>query len=78
MVNDPLFFFGMGVALVGCGSIGTTINACREILAIPRGGSATSPALLLSAMLFILLVGCGIVAGGLWVAVAVAGGAVHG
>lgn len=77
MVNDPLFFFGIGVALVGCGSIGTTVNACREILAISRAPGAMSVSPLLMAMLFILLVGCGIVAGGLWVALAVAGGA-HG
>lgn len=77
MLNDPLFFFGIGVALVGCGSIGTTINACREILAIPRIPGAMSASALLAGMIFILLVGCGIVAGGLWVALAVAGGA-HG
>jgi hypothetical protein len=72
---DPLFVFGIGVALVGCGSIGTTLNACREILAIPRVPGAMSGTTLLAAMIFILLVGCGIVAGGLWVALAVAGGA---
>ncbi|KQN06925.1 hypothetical protein [Sphingomonas sp. Leaf25] len=72
---DPLFFFGIGVALAGCGSIGTTLAACREILTIPRGPGALGTSALLAAMLFILLVGCGIVAGGLWVAIAVAGGA---
>lgn len=74
---DPLFLFGIGVALAGCGSIGTTLNAYREILAIPRGPDALSASALLAAMLFILMVGLGIVAGGLWVALAVAGGA-HG
>lgn len=74
---DPLFVFGIGVALTGCGSIGTTLNACREIIAIPRGPDALSASALLAATFFILLVGCGIVAGGLWVAFAVAGGA-HG
>ncbi len=74
-MSDPLFVFGIGVALVGCGSIGTTLNACREILTIPRVPGAMSGTTLLAAMIFILLVGCGIVAGGLWVALAVAGGA---
>lgn len=78
MVNDPLFFFGIGVALAGCGSIGTTFNACREVLTIPRGPGAMSATALLAAVIFMLLVGCGIVAGGLWVALAVAGGALHG
>jgi len=74
---DPLFVFGIGTALVGCGAIGTTFNACREILGIPRGPAAIAASSLLAAMLFILLVDVGIVAGGLWIALAVAGG-VHG
>lgn len=77
MVNDPLFFFGIGVALVGCGSVGTTVSACREILTIPRGPRSISTSALLAAMIFILLAGCGIVAVGLWVTLTVAGGA-HG
>ncbi|WP_294216302.1 hypothetical protein [uncultured Sphingomonas sp.] len=77
MLTDPLFAFGIGVALVGCGAVGTTLEACRSILAIPRGPEAISAPTLLVAMLVILLVDIGIVAGGLWVAVAVAGGA-HG
>lgn len=74
---DPLSVFGIGVALVGCGAVGTTLEACRSILTIPRGPEAISAPTLLVAMVFILLVDIGIVAGGLWVAVAVAGGA-HG
>lgn len=74
---DPLAVFGVGTALVGCGATGTTWQACREILAIPRIPGSIAGASLLGAMIFILLVDLGIVAGGLWVAVAVAGGA-HG
>lgn len=77
MLTDPLFTFGIGVALVGCGAIGTTLEACRSIFAIPRGPEAIAVTTLLVAMLFILLVDVGIIAGGLWVALAVAGGA-HG
>ncbi|WP_294284348.1 hypothetical protein [uncultured Sphingomonas sp.] len=74
-VTDPLFLFGIGVALVGCGAVGTTLEACRSMLAIPRGPDAITGPTPLLAMLFILLVDIGIIAGGLWVAVAVAGGA---
>ncbi len=74
---DPLFAVGIGVALVGCGAIGTSIEACRSILAIPRRPGAIAASTLLVAATFILLVDVGIVAGGLWVAIAVAGGA-HG
>lgn len=76
-MTDPLLAFGIGVALVGCGAIGTSIEACRSILSIPRGPGAIAASTLLAAMAFILLVDIGIVAGGLWVALAVAGGA-HG
>lgn len=74
---DPLAIFGIGTALVGCGATGTTWQACREILAIPRVHGSMVGTSLLGAMIFILLVDLGIVAAGLWVAFAVAGGA-HG
>ena len=47
----------------------------RDALAVDRRGLAVSS--LLAAMLFIFLVDVGIIAAGLWVAIAVAGGA-HG
>ncbi|GAA0671745.1 hypothetical protein FHT00_001845 [Sphingomonas insulae] len=74
---DPLFVFGIGTALVGCGATGTTWQACREILAIPDVPGSIARTSLLGAMIFILVVDLGIVAGGLWVAIAIAGGA-HG
>jgi hypothetical protein len=57
--------------------VGTTCSACREILAVPRIQGSAAGASVLGAMLFILLVNLGIVAGRFWVALAVAGGA-HG
>jgi hypothetical protein len=74
---DPLFAFGMGVALVGCGAIGTALNACKEVLSLSRVDGAIDYLPLLGAMLFILLIDIGILAAGLWIAVAIAGGA-HG
>lgn len=74
---DPLFVFGIGVALVGCGAIGTALNGCREVLSLPHGDGAVGDLPLLGAMLFILMIDVGILAAGLWVAFAIAGGA-HG
>lgn len=72
---DPLLLFGVGTALVGCGAFGTTIAAIREILSVPTSVESIGVSPLLAAIGFIILVDVGIVTGGLWVAIAVAGGA---
>jgi hypothetical protein len=74
---DPLFAFGIGVALVGCGAVGAALNACREISSLPRNDGTIADLPLLGAMLFILLIDVGILGAGLWIAFAIAGGA-HG
>lgn len=77
MTIDPLFVFGIFTALVGCGAMGITAGACREMSALSRTDGYAATSTLLGTLLFILLTNAGIVAGGLWVAFVVAGGA-HG
>lgn len=74
---NPLFLFGIGVALAGCGAVGTILNSCREILIVGEQPRRFSISAAQAVVVLLLIVDFSIVGSGLWVAFAAAGG-VHG
>ncbi|SEM93574.1 hypothetical protein SAMN05192583_1580 [Sphingomonas gellani] len=53
---DPLNLFGAGTAMVGLGGVAVAVQACIEVIAVPRIGRSIADWPVLAAMIFILAV----------------------